>query len=56
MSSERHGANGTVLLGVWKALRVMGAFVGRGMEVVLRCIYVQLDEVGVQCRQLNTAF
>lgn len=43
MSSERHAANGTVLLGIWKALRVTGAFVGRGMEVLLRCIYIWLD-------------
>jgi len=43
MSSESHAANGAVLLGSWKAFRVTGAFVGRGVEVVLRCIYVQLD-------------
>lgn len=39
----RDAANGTVLLGIWKALRVTGAFVGRGVQVVLRCIYIQLD-------------
>lgn len=34
---------GAVLLGVWKALGVTGAFVGRAMEAALRCVYIQLD-------------
>lgn len=34
LSSEKWTANGTVLLGIWKALRATRAFVGRGMETV----------------------